>query len=148
MALNEALSDNNETYMFVTLFVGVLDLQTGHLSYSNAGHDMPLLLTNDEVIVLSCDSNVPAGVVPGWNFTCQQLEMKTGTTLFLYTDGLNEAEDTQHNQFGMERMQQTAMNASRIPQQFISIMREEVAKFVGDAEQSDDLTMLAIQYKK
>ena len=148
MALNEALSDNNETYMFVTLFVGVLDLQTGHLSYSNAGHDMPLLLTDDEVIVLSCDANVPLGVVPGWNFTCQQLEMKTGTTLFLYTDGLNEAEDIQHNQFGMERMQQTAMNASRTPQQFISVMREAVAKFVGDAEQSDDLTMLAIQYKK
>ena len=148
MALNEALSDNNETYMFVTLFVGVLDLQTGHLSYSNAGHDMPLLLTDDEVIVLSCDANVPLGVVPGWNFTCQQLEMKTGTTLFLYTDGLNEAEDIQHNQFGMERMQQTAKNASRAPQQFISVMREAVAKFVGDAEQSDDLTMFAIQYKK
>ena len=148
MALNEALSDNNETYMFVTLFVGVLDLQTGHLSYSNAGHDMPLLLTDDEVIVLSCDANVPLGVVPGWNFTCQQLEMKTGTTLFLYTDGLNEAEDIHHNQFGMERMLQTAKNASRAPQQFISVMREEVAKFVGDAEQSDDLTMFAIQYKK
>ena len=147
-ALNEALSDNNETNMFVTLFVGVLDLSSGHLSYSNAGHDMPLLLTDDEVIVLSCDANVPAGVIPGWNFTCQQLEMKTGTTLFLYTDGLNEAEDIHHNQFGMERMQQTAMNATRTPQQFISIMREEVAKFVGDAEQSDDLTMLAIQYKK
>ena len=147
-ALNEALSDNNETDMFVTLFIGVLDLQSGHLSYSNAGHDMPLLLTDDEVIVLSCDSNVPAGVVPGWNFTCQHLEMKTGTTIFLYTDGLNEAEDIHHNQFGMERMQQTAMNASRTPQQFISVMREAVAKFVGDAEQSDDLTMLAIQYKK
>ena len=147
-ALNEALSDNNETNMFVTLFVGVLDLSSGHLSYSNAGHDMPLLLTDDEVIVLSCDANVPAGVIPGWTFTCQQLEMKTGTTLFLYTDGLNEAEDIHHNQFGMERMQQTAMNATRTPQQFVSIMREEVAKFVGDAEQSDDLTMLAIQYKK
>ena len=148
MALNEALSDNNETYMFVTLFVGVLDLQSGHLSYSNAGHDMPLLLTDDEVIVLSCDANVPAGVVPGWKYTCQHLEMNTGTTLFLYTDGLNEAEDIHHNQFGMERMQQTAMNASRAPQQCISIMREAVAKFVGNAEQSDDLTMLAIQYKK
>lgn len=147
-ALNEALSDNNETNMFVTLFVGVLDLSSGHLSYSNAGHDMPLLLTDDEVIVLSCDANVPAGVIPGWTFTCQQLEMKTGTMIFLYTDGLNEAEDIHHNQFGMERMQQTAMNATRTPQQFISIMREEVAKFVGDAEQSDDLTMLAIQYKK
>lgn len=115
-ALNEALSDNNETNMFVTLFVGVLDLSSGHLSYSNAGHDMPLLLTDDEVIVLSCDANVPAGVIPGWNFTCQQTsEMKTGTTLFLYTDGLNEAEDIHHNQFGMERMQQTAMNATRTP---------------------------------
>lgn len=148
IALNEALNDNNETNMFVTLIVGVLDLQTGHLSYSNAGHDMPLLLTDNEVIVLPCDSNVPAGVVPEWTFTCQELEMKSGMTLFLYTDGLNEAEDIRHNQFGMERMQQTATHASRQPQQLIDTMRNAVEQFVGDAEQSDDLTMFAIHYKK
>ena len=131
-----------------------INVEAADINITNGGSEalqIALSVTcdpDDEVIVLSCDSNVPAGVVPGWNFTCQQLEMKTGTTLFLYTDGLNEAEDIHHNQFGMERMQQTAMNASRTPQQFISVMREEVAKFVGDAEQSDDLTMLAIQYKK
>ena len=146
-ALSEALSDNNETNMFVTLFVGVLDLKTGHLSYSNAGHDIPLLLTDDEVRILPCDSNVPAGVIPGWQFTGQQVDMKAGYTLFLYTDGLNEAEDINHNQFELERVVETAKTADRHPEQLVMTMKKAVEQFVGDADQSDDLTMFAIQYK-
>lgn len=146
-ALNEALCNNNETNMFVTLFVGVLDLKTGHLSYSNAGHDMPLLLTSDEVTLLPCDSNVPAGVMSGWQFTCQQVEMKAGSTIFLYTDGLNEAEDIIHNQFKLERVVQTAKTADRCPEQLIMTMKKAVEQFVGEADQSDDMTMFAIQYK-
>ena len=108
MGINELLCDNNETNMFVTLFVGVLDLATGSLKYSNAGHNTPLLLTDGEVCQLSCDPNIPVGVMPGWTFTCQQLQLKTNTSLFLYTDGLNEAEDISHQLFGMERVFQTA----------------------------------------
>lgn len=144
--LNDALSDNNETSMFVTLFVGVLDLATGHLCFSNAGHNMPLLLTDDETAILSCDPNIPAGVMAGWSFTSQQIDMKSGSTLFLYTDGLNEAEDIHHNQFDMERVKQTAASADRQPQALIMSMKEAVEQFVGEAEQSDDLTMFAIQY--
>ena len=146
-ALSEALCDNNETNMFVTLFVGVLDLKTGHLSYSNAGHDMPLLLTDNEVKILPCDSNVPAGVMPGWQFTCQQVDMKAGSTLFLYTDGLNEAEDINHNQFELKRVVETAKTADRCPEKLIMTMEKAVEQFVGEADQSDDLTMFAIQYK-
>ena len=146
-ALSEALCDNNETNMFVTLFVGVLDLKTGYLSYSNAGHDMPLLLTDNEVKILPCDSNVPAGVMPGWQFTCQQVDMKAGSTLFLYTDGLNEAEDINHNQFELKRVVETAKTADRCPEKLIMTMEKAVEQFVGEADQSDDLTMFAIQYK-
>ena len=146
--LNDALSDNNETSMFVTLFVGVLDLETGRLCYSNAGHNIPLLLTDDDVVVLSCDPNIPAGVSSGWKFTSQQIDLKKGTMLFLYTDGLNEAEDINHNQFGMERMKQTAAIADKQPQSIIAAMKENVEQFVGEAEQSDDMTMFAIQYIK
>ncbi|MBP5409719.1 MAG: SpoIIE family protein phosphatase [Prevotella sp.] len=146
--LNDALSDNNETSMFVTLFVGVLDLATGRLYYSNAGHNMPLLLTDDGAVVLSCNPNIPAGVSSNWKFTSQQIDLKAGTTLFLYTDGLNEAEDINHNQFGMERMQQIAATADNQPQSVITTMKEAVEQFVGEAEQSDDMTMFAIQYIK
>ena len=143
--INESLSDNNETSMFVTLFVGVIDLTTGRLDYCNAGHDVPLVLTDGEVSELPCDPNIPAGVMPGWEFTCQQTQLKRGTTLFLYTDGLNEAEDISHQQFGMERVTETTKAAGNSPQALIAAMSAAVAQFVGDAEQSDDLTMFAIQ---
>ena len=147
MGINESLSESNETSMFVTLFVGVLDLATGSLDYCNAGHDMPLLLADGEVSELSCDPNMPAGVMPGWEFTRQQTQLKRGTTIFLYTDGLNEAEDISHQQFGMERVTATAKVAGNSPQTLIAAMSAAVAQFVGDAEQSDDLTMFAIQKK-
>ena len=143
--INESLSDNNDTSMFVTLFVGVIDLATGCLDYCNAGHDMPLVLADGEVSELACDPNIPAGVMPGWEYTCQQTQLERGTTLFLYTDGLNEAEDIGHQQFGMERVTETAKVAGNSPQALIAAMSAAVAQFVGDAEQSDDLTMFAIQ---
>ncbi len=148
MALNEALSNNNETGMFVTLLLGVLDLESGQLSYTNAGHNPPLLLAGDDVDVLSCDANIPAGVMSGWQFTVQHLQLKTGDIVFLYTDGLNEAEDIHLNQFGMDRMLQMAKVTVRQPQLLIEAMTSAVEMFVGTAEQNDDLTMFAIQYTK
>ena len=147
MGINDSLSDNNETSMFVTLFVGVIDLTTGSLDYSNAGHDMPLLLVDGEVSLLPCDPNIPAGVMSGWDYTRQQIQLKRGTTIFLYTDGLNEAEDISHQQFGIERVTETAKVAGNSPQELIADMNAAVKLFVGDAEQSDDLTMFAIQKK-
>jgi sigma-B regulation protein RsbU (phosphoserine phosphatase) len=145
--INESLSSNNDTGMFVTLFVGALDLATGQLDYSNAGHDMPLLIADGEVTVLDCDPNIPAGVLPGWDFTLQHTQLRPGDTLFLYTDGLNEAENASHGQFGLEAIIQTAKTASPRPDELIGTMAQAVEKFVGQAEQSDDLTMVAIQKK-
>jgi sigma-B regulation protein RsbU (phosphoserine phosphatase) len=145
-ALNEEMSSNNDTGMFVTLFLGVLNLETGSLNYTNAGHNEPLLLANGDVCSLTCDANLPVGVMAGMQFTVQHLQMNEGDTVFLYTDGLNEAEDINMQLFGMERVEEVAKISPCQPQTLIDAMTSSVKLFVGDAEQSDDLTMLALQY--
>lgn len=149
-ALNNAQAEGNDTNMFVTLFVGVLDLPSGLLTYCNAGHDAPLLVGHG-VGLVPCDANLPIGVFADFNFTQQELLIDPGTTIFLFTDGLNEAENTEHAQFGDERIWDTATSVlsegRHQPRSIIEAMTNQVHRFVGDAEQSDDLTMLAIQYK-
>ena len=149
--LNATMADMNETNMFVTLFVGVLDLPTGRMRYCNAGHDAPLLV-GQGVGMLPCDSNIPAGFMPSWKYTLQETQIFTGTTIFLFTDGLTEAEDSTHALFKMERVNEVAKQAlanhQEEPRQLIAVMTDAVHQFVGDAEQSDDLTMMAIQYIK
>jgi len=150
-SLNDAMAEMNETNMFVTLFVGVLDLPTGRLRYSNAGHDAPIIMASD-VKLLPVEANIPVGVMTGWKFPTQETMIVPPNTIFLYTDGLTEAEDTNHNLFGEDRMLSVARNAQKEnkqePQAVIRQMTDAVHGFVGEAEQSDDLTMLAIQYTK
>lgn len=147
-ALNEVLSENNETNMFVTFFVGVLDLKSGLLRYSNAGHEAPMLVGRG-IGMLPCDANLPLGIQYDWNFTQQEISIDTNTTIFLFTDGLTEAEDSSHAQFGEGRIQRVAerqlAEKNHSPRKFIDRMTQAVHSFVGQAEQSDDLTMLAIQ---
>ena len=149
--LNATMADMNETNMFVTLFVGVLDLPTGRMRYCNAGHDAPLLV-GQGVGMLPCDPNIPAGFMPSWKYTLQETQIFTGTTIFLFTDGLTEAMDSTHALFKMERVNEVAKQAlanhQEEPRQLIAVMMDAVHQFVGDAEQSDDLTMMAIQYIK
>lgn len=150
-ALNNALTNGNENNMFVTLFVGVFDLHTGLLQYCNAGHEPPLLVGQD-VGVLPCESNLPVGVVCDFKFSQQEAKIAPQTTIFLYTDGLNEAENATHAQFGDLRIESVAKQAlaegKYQPQNIIQKMSDAVHSFVGDAEQSDDLTMLSIQYTR
>ncbi len=142
--MNTNICEGNDNSMFVTLFVGVLDLNTGLLRYCNAGHDAPAIIGADS---LSCDANLPIGVLPGYLYTLQERQLSQGTIIFLYTDGLTEAETHTHEQFGEQRMQHIISSFSGTPQQLIDAMTLAVHHFVGDTEQSDDLTMLAIQYK-
>ena len=150
-AMNQTMVGMNKTHMFVTLFVGVLDLSTGHLFYCNAGHDAPLLI-GDGVGVLPCDNNIPVGFMSTWKYTLQEAQIFTGTTIFLFTDGLTEAMDINKAQFQMQRVGDVAINAladgQQEPHELIRRMTESVRLFVGGAEQSDDLTMMAIQYIK
>ena len=149
--MNKTIADMNKNHMFVTLFVGVLDLPTGRLYYCNAGHDAPLLI-GAGVGELPCDPNIPVGFRPKWKYSLQEAQIFTGTTIFLFTDGLTEAMDANKALFQMERVNEVANHAlakqQQEPRQLISLMTEAVHEFVGDAEQSDDLTMMAIQYIK
>ncbi len=147
--INKTIADMNKRNMFVTLFVGVLDLPTGRLHYCNAGHDAPLLV-GVGVGELPCDSNIPVGFMPQWNYSLQEAQIFPGTTIFLFTDGLTEAMDANDAQFQIERINDVAAralaNQQQEPRQLIEQMTDAVHRFVGDAEQSDDLTMMGIQY--
>ena len=149
--INKTIADMNKMNMFVTLFVGVLDLPTGLLHYCNAGHDAPLLV-GAGVGELPCDSNIPVGFMPDWEYTLQEAEIYTGTTIFLFTDGLTEAMNAENEEFQMDRITDVATkalaNQQQEPHQLISLMTDAVHAFVGEAEQSDDLTMMGIQYIK
>ena len=150
--INESQASRNESMMFVTLFVGILDLTTGELSYCNAGHDAPILVRKGDdgkavVSFLTVDPNIPVGVDSDWTFTSQYIKLEPDTTIFLYTDGLTEAEGKKHAQFGEQRMIDALEEATvGKPMAIVNNMIEAVSQFVGDAEQSDDLTMLAIRY--
>ena len=145
--INNAMADNNDTNMFVTLFLGVLDLPTGRLRYCNAGHNTPLLIGKC-VGLLPSIANIPIGVMTDWKYSQQETNIETNTCIFLYTDGLTEAENTAHEQFSEDRMTSVACETSRHPRLLVEQMISDVRQFVGSAEQSDDLTMLAIQYTK
>lgn len=150
--INDAMAEDNDSNMFVTLFIGVLDLLSGRLHYCNAGHDAPFLIGNIGAGLLPVDSNLPVGVMPGWKYTNQETMIDPDTTIFLYTDGLTEAENIDHKQFEMERIREIAkqLQKERIfsPTTIVKTMTDAVHEFVGEADQSDDLTMLAIQFTK
>ncbi len=155
--MNMNVCEGNDNCMFVTLFVGVLDLQTGHLRYCNAGHDAPYILKEKGKVesgqsaaaaLLACDSNLPIGIMSDGQYTEQEADMTSGDMLFLYTDGLTEAENSSHELFGEDRITDVIAAFDGSPQELIASMTGVVRQFVGDYEQSDDLTMLAIQYKK
>ena len=144
--MNNTLSgEGNEQSMFVTLFLGVLDLSSGELRYCNAGHNAPVKAKGE---FLSCVPNLPLGILGGFEYVEQETKLEAGDTLFLYTDGLTEAEDNAHNQFGEQRMgERLAMSGEGSPRELVETMQQAVASFVGDAAQSDDLTMFAVRYE-
>ena len=142
--MNDMLSRDNSMTIFVTFFAGVLDLNTGHLRYCNAGHIAPLV----DGKPLPVESNLPIGAIPDWKYTTQEADIAPGSTIFLYTDGLDEAENAECQRFGKKRILEVMQTASQQPRPLVERMTQAVGEFVGDTEQSDDLTMLAIQWKK
>ena len=146
--INEMMVEDNDSFMFVTLLMGVLDLPTGRLRYCNAGHNAPLLIDDTEVDMLPCDANLPIGIMSGYKYSTQEIVVCPGTTIFLYTDGVTEAENIKNEQFQEERMIDIAKQTERKPLVLINRMKDAIRKFVGVAEQNDDMTMLAIQYTK
>ena len=149
-ALNEEICRNNDSNMFVTFFVGILDLYTGKVRYCNAGHDKPFFLSSS-ASVMPVKSNLPLGVFPGTEYEEESLVLSTGNGLFLYTDGLTEAKDNDRNAFGRSRVEEVLNSGlstkGMTPQQQVNALSGAAHRFAGTAPQSDDLTMLLIKYE-
>ena len=148
-SINEAICQGNESNMFVTMFIGVLDLSSGCLCYCNAGHDAPFITKDEEKSMLPADANLPVGVFDDTPYSEQMAQLRPESTIFLYTDGLTEAMNSQHKQFGMERTEETMSQCAKAllrPKDILAKVTEAVHDFVKDAEQSDDLTIFAIRY--
>ena len=154
--MNHDLAENNEDCVFVTLFVGILDLTSGQLCYCNAGHEAPIVI-GQEVSQLPVEYCLPVGAYDDAPYQTQTAVIESHSTILLYTDGLNEAtkgnvEDGNCEQFSERRILDVVNVALRekqlAPKVLIERMTQAVHDFVGDTEQSDDLTMMAIQLKE
>lgn len=148
-AINESSCRGNESNIFVTMFIGVLDLPTGHLRYCNAGHDTPFILDHGQLTMVSCEPHLPVGVFDDVKYGVQEMYLQPDSTIFLYTDGLTEAKNEEHKLFGTQRMEEVLHRCAEEelkPQQILDTIIEAVHVFIGSAEASDDLTMLAIRY--
>ena len=146
--MNEALSgDENTTSMFVTLFVGVVDLKTGHLSFCNAGHNPPIIGGGEHHgDFLKMQSNFPIGVMPGLEFQGEEIENIKGRPLFIYTDGLNEAENREFAQFGDEHLLDILRNTHfDTARQVVETLAAEVERHRDGADPNDDLTMMCLR---
>ena len=143
-SINDGMAEMNEDNLFVTFFCGVLSLDTGHLCYCNAGHNPPRALT-DRIFDIPTEPNLPLGIVSGYPFVEQELDLQYDDALFLYTDGLTEAENSRQELFGEARME-AALHGRKSAVDHLKNMQKQVAMFVGDAPQSDDLTMLFLHY--
>jgi len=141
--LNSVLSEDNEQGMFVTMFIGLINLKTGHMEFCNAGHNPPLL----DGEYMKMESNAPIGLWPELQFEGEEVDSMRGKTLFIYTDGINEAENINKEQFGDERLQALLKQDLGNARQTSETIHQAVADFVGDAEPSDDLTKMCIKMK-
>ena len=173
--LNETACRNNKANIFVTLFVGVLDLPTGHLRYCNAGHELPILIDHSPLTIdhspsqmpaeasarggqqcsmfnvqcsmIEAKPNLPIGLFEDFEYEMQTMQMQPGSALFLYTDGLTEARNAKGKLFGRDRVGQMIAEAGTTnPKQLVEAAIECWQKFIGETEQSDDLTLLALSY--
>ena len=142
--MNHNFSDEYTAGYFVTMFVGILDLNTGVLDYCNAAHEAPLVSGRP----LPIKPNLPVGALSDWGYEGQQAQLQSGDVLFLYTDGLNEARNEADSLFGRHRVQQIAIErVNETARQLVNAMENEVNRFVGNIEQSDDVTLLAIKWQ-
>ena len=145
---NEAICSNNKESMFVTVWIGILEISTGKLTCANAGHEYPAIMKNGRFELYKDKHGFVIGGMEGLKYKEYELMLEPGDKLFVYTDGVPEASDENKALFGAERML-GALNAAAgaSPEELLGAVRKAVDGFVGSAEQFDDLTMLCIEYK-
>ena len=145
-AMGRTLAENNESNMFITAFIGVLDLETNKLGYCNAGHNQPLMVYPDgHCSLLQSESNIPLGILEHFDYEGDSMDFLVGTKMLVYTDGLTEAENPQKKQFGEEQLIHTVEDLTFLSsREIVTTLDSKVRHFANGAEQSDDLTILCI----
>lgn len=155
-ALNTGLTEGNEMNMFCTMFIGVLNLKNGHLDYCNAGHNAPGIrrIKDDRIDVhyMTPQTNIAIGVFEGFPYVTEETDLKPGEAIFLYTDGITEAESVTKELFGEENLLKALSDARhdknvRSAHDFVQSIYDSVEVHAVDAEQSDDITMVVVEYK-
>lgn len=151
--INDNFSETNETGMFVTLFVARVDLKTGHMDYCNAGHNPILIMPPDEKpYFLKCKSNIAMGLFEHFGYEAEQMDLKPGTRLIAYTDGVTEAEKRDQSLYGDERLMEWAKHAvetfpesSPQEQNIVKSLYDSVQAFTDGNPQNDDITIVSLR---
>jgi phosphoserine phosphatase RsbU/P len=149
--VNNMLVEDNDECLFVTAFICILNIATGEVEYSNAGHNPPLICRKDEneYEYLSLEKNFVVGGIPGFKFKRANLKLENGDILYLYTDGVTEAMDRDNKQYSELRLKKVLSEMKKDQRDVYGIekmIKEDIEKFVDGAEQSDDITMAVIKY--
>lgn len=147
-SLNDSIAETNETGMFVTLFLGIIDLKTGKMEYCNAGHNAPILHHVGAGKFLQTTPNIPLGLFEGFEYQKQEIQLAQDTQLFIYTDGVTEAESTTQDLFSDERLLRIFAidKPEKTPKEKVLEVLEDVHRHAKGAEQSDDITLLCLHY--
>ena len=147
--VNNILCDESVGSMFVTVFYGIYDLQTGQITFTNAGHNPPYILKADgQVEVVKSPCNLVLGAVPDMPFSCDTMKLNPGDTLYMFTDGVTEAENKNHDQFGESRLEAALAECKGADSRHIvDTVNAKVKEFINGASQSDDITQLVIRRK-
>ena len=147
--VNNRICSNSQAEMFVTVWLGILDIKTGNVIAANAGHEYPPLCRNGgKFEVLADKHSFVVGGMENIKYKDYEFTLNKGDTLFVYTDGVTEAHNTDEELFGEKRMIEALnIDADADPYELISSVKTEIEKFVGDAERFDDITMLCLEYK-
>ncbi len=146
--VNNALCKNNETNMFVTMFFGILDLNTNKLSYVSAGHPKPYLFSSNNIALLTSKNNPVVGAMENMEFNSFSITLNKGDKLFIYTDGVNEAFSKNGEQFGEDRIKDVLHLSKDInPQQLLHDIKTAIDNFCKGEPQSDDITMMLLEIK-
>lgn len=146
---NEAICRHNEVEMFVTVWLGVLEISTGRITAANAGHEYPVIKkANGEFELLKGKHGFVIGGMEGMKYKDYEFYLEKGGAIFLYTDGVPEATNSDNVLFGTDRLL-SALNKDKNaePKAMLQNVKAAVDKFVGNAEQFDDMTMLGLIYK-
>jgi serine phosphatase RsbU (regulator of sigma subunit) len=153
MQINDVLSADNENSIFVTMFIAEIDLETGRMDFCNAGHNSPVIVNNqlkpgnpNRAKYIDMESNAPVGLWPELEYVGESIDNIKGYTLFIYSDGLTEAENEEQEQHGEKRLLELMREDEFVnAESTVNMILNDVATHVGSADQSDDLTILCLK---